>query len=139
MQPQCLRGLLVRGEAWNLVYHFVTQARFSNDDIWNAQQNGIGADTPRAVPDHARNIGWEVDLGVDWKLLENMTWQTKFAYWHPGNWWAFAYPNTAYLYWLAANGTRNPTDYDNFQNATVRAGRDIDPLIALETTITLAF
>ncbi len=120
-----------------------TQARFSNNDI--AAAHGLSgfavnpAGINRAVPDHARYIGWEVDLGVDWKLLENLTWRTKFAYWQPGNWWAFAYPNTSRLYDLTPAGASPSPAFNTFFNATRDLGRDIDALIALETTITLDF
>jgi len=36
-------------------------------------------------------LGWEVDLGFDWKLLENFTWSLKYAYWQPGEWFDQAY------------------------------------------------
>ncbi len=35
---------------------------------------------------------------ANWKLLENFTWNTTFAYWQPGTWWSYAYPNTAHIY-----------------------------------------
>jgi len=30
-------------------------------------------------------IGWEVNAGVDWKLLEGLTFKTRYAYWQPGD------------------------------------------------------
>jgi len=36
-------------------------------------------------------IGWEVDAGVNWKLLEGMTAMFKYAYWQPGDWFREAY------------------------------------------------
>ncbi|MGC8658035.1 MAG: hypothetical protein ACP5U1_03080 [Desulfomonilaceae bacterium] len=36
-------------------------------------------------------LGWEADFGVDWKLLENMTVSTRYAYWQPGTWFDQAY------------------------------------------------
>ena len=62
-----------------------TQEPFNNDSILDAQ---LGDPFLFAVPDHARDIGWEVDLGVNWKLLENLTWNSIFAFWKPGNWWS---------------------------------------------------
>ena len=35
-------------------------------------------------------LGWEANVGVDWKLLENMTVCT-YAYWQPGPWFDQAY------------------------------------------------
>ncbi len=39
----------------------------------------------------SRFLGWEVNSGVDWKLLEGMTMHFKYAYWQPGDWFDWAY------------------------------------------------
>ena len=36
-------------------------------------------------------IGWEANLGVDWKLLEGILWRMQYAYWQPGAWFDWAY------------------------------------------------
>jgi hypothetical protein len=36
-------------------------------------------------------LGYEVGLGVDWKLLEGMTFRSRYAYWQPGDWFDEAY------------------------------------------------
>ena len=36
-------------------------------------------------------IGWELGLGIDWKLLEGLTLRTRYAYWQPGDWFTYAY------------------------------------------------
>ncbi len=36
-------------------------------------------------------LGWEGQLGVDWKLLENMTVCSRYSYWQPGPWFDQAY------------------------------------------------
>ncbi len=36
-------------------------------------------------------LGWEADMGIDWKLLENMSVMTRYAYWQPGPWFDQAY------------------------------------------------
>jgi hypothetical protein len=36
-------------------------------------------------------LGWETNLGFDWKLLENFTFSMKYAYWKPGEWFEQAY------------------------------------------------
>jgi hypothetical protein len=36
-------------------------------------------------------LGWELGLGADWKLLENMTFSSRYAYWQPGPWFDQAY------------------------------------------------
>lgn len=47
-------------------------------------------------------LGWEADAGVDWKLLENVSCQMKYAYWQPGNWFKEAYQTKGVL-----NGAAN--------------------------------
>jgi hypothetical protein len=46
-------------------------------------------------------IGWEANVGVDWKLLENLTMKLRYAYWQPGTFFKEAYqarmPSTAGL------------------------------------------
>lgn len=105
---------------------------FTNDDIRLAQ---LGQSTLRAVPDHAREIGWEIDGGVAWKLLENLTWNTTVAWWKPGSWWSYAYPDTAALYRATAGGAVT----SNYPIAISRAGRNIDALFAVETTMMVSF
>jgi hypothetical protein len=36
-------------------------------------------------------IGWEANIGVDWKLLEGLTFNMRYAYWQPGEWFEQAY------------------------------------------------
>jgi hypothetical protein len=46
-----------------------------------------GAQSPN-IPDN--NLGWELDWGFDWKLLEGLLLKATFAYWQPGKWFNFA-------------------------------------------------
>lgn len=106
--------------------------RWTNDDI-RLSQNGTYRG--QAVPESAGDIGWEVDFGHDWKLLEGLTWGATFAIWKPGNWWSYAYPNTAYMYRQTAGAalTANET------NATFNLGREIAPLFSAETRLNINF
>jgi hypothetical protein len=120
----------------------IRASAFTNDDIRTAQ--GINPDPQarypgHAVPDHARDIGWEADLGVDWKLLEGLTWSTTFAYWKPGNWWSYAYPNTAHLYYIGTAPNNNTNDADGEARATFGLGREIDGLFSVETKLLINF
>jgi hypothetical protein len=40
------------------------------------------------IPDRA--LGWEIDAGFDWKLLEGFTTNFTIAYWVPGKWFNYA-------------------------------------------------
>jgi len=117
-----------------------TVAAFTNNTI--ARQQGLaGFDPPvpglRAVPDHANEVGWEVDLGFDWKLLENFTLRHVFAFWKPGNWWSYAYPNTVAIY--RRNGGTVPQAPTDSVGALTDAGRDINPLFAFQTEFRTEF
>ncbi len=41
-----------------------------------------------SVPDN--DLGWELNLGIGWKLLENWQLNIRGAYWRPGKWFNFA-------------------------------------------------
>jgi hypothetical protein len=110
---------------------------FTNEDI---RQSQLGNFRGQAVPDHARDIGWEVDLGVNWKILEGLTWNTTFAYWKPGNWWSYAYPNTAYLYRINVTPNTNPNNTAVGEGrATFNLGREINGLFSVETNLLINF
>lgn len=36
-------------------------------------------------------LGWEANVGVDWKLLEGMATYLRYSYWQPGDWFTQAY------------------------------------------------
>ena len=80
------------------------------------------------VPDDY--LGWEANVGVNWKLLEGLTFNSQFAYWQPGDWFKFAYvdqgatiPNTVW-------GTLLPSSILN---------RAIDPLIGFQGSLVVDF
>lgn len=110
--------------------------QWNNENIRLAQ---LGSFQGRAVPDSAREMGWEFDLGLNWKLLENLTWDTTFACWKPGNWWSHAFPNTAALYLLGIVPNANPDTPAGEAAATIGIRRAIDPLISVETRLLVSF
>lgn len=113
--------------------------RYTNDDLL-AFQNGTSDRRP--VPDHYRKIGWEVDLGINWKLLENLSWNTTIAYWKPGNWWGAAFPDTAAIYTLNGGAAIPASPAGTAANeaiATINFNRAVDPLIAVETNLLVTF
>jgi hypothetical protein len=52
-----------------------------------APQNDFLVGAPN-IPDD--NLGWEVTLGADWKILEGLTMCMRGAYWEVGNWFKYA-------------------------------------------------
>jgi hypothetical protein len=95
---------------------------------------------PNPLPESAREIGWEMNMGFDWKILEHLIWKARFAYWQPGAWWSFAYPNTAWMH-RALPGTDLTTLSGPVAEslATYGRGRKIDPLFAIETSLLIEF
>ena len=112
---------------------------FTNDDIARAQGFPIAGFSGHAVPDSARDLGWEGDINVDWKILEHLTWSTTFAYWKPGTWWSYALPNTANIYRQGIVPNANPDNAAGEAVATFGAGRAVDPLVAVETRLIFNF
>ena len=110
--------------------------QWNNENIRLAQ---LGQFQGHAVPDSAIEIGWELDLGLNWKLLENLTWDTTFAYWKPGTWWSFAYPNTAHLYVLGIVPNSNPNSPAGEAAATFGIGREINALFSVESRLLITF
>ncbi len=45
-------------------------------------------DPAPAIPD--KDLGWEVDTGLSWQLLEGWILNVNAGYWKPGRWWNFA-------------------------------------------------
>ena len=52
-------------------------------------RNGFGANPNPYVDDGF--IGWEANVGADWKLLEGLNMFVRYAYWQPGEWFEQAY------------------------------------------------
>ena len=54
----------------------------------NFGNRGAFASPAPSVPDN--DLGWELNLGIGWKLLENWRLSVRGAYWQPGKWFNFA-------------------------------------------------
>jgi len=79
------------------------------------------------VPDDY--LGWEANVGVDWKLLEGLTFKTQFAYWQPGDWFKWAYVDFGTIATTNIGGTAYP----------INPGRGIDPLIGWQGSLLVEF
>jgi hypothetical protein len=80
-----------------------------------------GGTTPY-VPDGF--IGWEANLGVDWKLLENLTFKVRYSYWKPGQWFDYAYQAWGTFQGVVDDGT---------------VVKDRSPIMALQATVLAEF
>ena len=85
------------------------------------------ADAPN-IPE--TSLGWEVDLGIVWQLLDGYAVSALFGYWQPGPWFSYACVNRAVSAWNA------PTA-GNFWGT--RPDRLIDPIIGGEIALGYAF
>jgi hypothetical protein len=98
--------------------------------------NGTYPYTGRPVPNVPDNdLGWEITAGCDWKLLENMTWRSLFAYWQPGPWFKHAYQDLTQSTFIAG-----PPDtiYANLLGS-INPSRPISPLIAFQSSFLFEF
>jgi len=87
----------------------------------------LGGGRSPNVPDDY--LGWEADVGVNWKLLEGLTFNARGAWWQPGNWFKYAY-----------------VDYTDFNTvniggmaAPINPNRTIDPIIGFEGSLLVEF
>ena len=72
------------GYTWGFIYPDPTLTTGG----WTTMANNTTAVGVPSIPDTA--LGWEIDAGADWKLLEGLTLRTTLAYWQPGKWFGFA-------------------------------------------------
>jgi hypothetical protein len=72
------------------------------------------------IPD--TELGWEIGLGADWKLLEQLLLTVRAAYWQPGRWFNYACIDRSVDNW------RNQSSTNNWG---VNPDRAIDPIFGL--------
>lgn len=81
-----------------------------------------------SIPD--RNLGYEFDWGLSWKLLEGYVLQTTFGIWQPGKWFNYACVDRSNPGW------KNPGPGNNFG---IRPNRSIDPVFGMEVLLMAEF
>jgi hypothetical protein len=88
-----------------------------------------------SIPD--TNLGWEVDAGFDWKLLEGLLVNATFAYWKPGKWWNYACIDKSIPGWNVAETGPGPNTLGFGWG--VNPSRPIDPIYGVEVKVTGQF
>ena len=83
-----------------------------------------GANLYPTIPDGA--LGYEIDAGFDWKLLEGLTARCTMGYWVPGKWFSYACADKSVTNWGIWGGSLNG---DAFRT---RPGKSIDPVFGME-------
>lgn len=79
------------------------------------------------VPD--TGLGWEADIGVNWKLLENLTLNIMYGYWKTGNWFKWAYTDFGSNRTATIDGVAYP----------VNPNRDIDAIHGFQGSFLVNF
>jgi hypothetical protein len=85
-------------------------------------------DPSPAIPDNS--LGWEIDLGIDWKLLEWATVSMYAGYWQPGQWFNFACVDRRVPGW------NTPSSANRWG---INPDRTIDPVIAFTSSMSVNF
>lgn len=99
----------------------------------NGTVNGVvnALNVPNTIPNIPdTGLGWEVNTGVDWKLLEGWTAGVLVGYWQPGKWFSYACVDRSVPGW-------NAPAAGNFYGT--RPGKHIDPIVAGQVTMSFAF
>ena len=94
------------------------------------RQTGTYAAPAPSIPDD--NLGWEVNAGVDWNLLESWQLSVYGGYWKPGKWFNYACRDKSLAAWDYVPGVGAPT-------FGVRPDRTIDGIFQLSTTLSTNF
>ncbi|MFH0821826.1 MAG: hypothetical protein V2B18_03685 [Pseudomonadota bacterium] len=81
-----------------------------------------------SIPDG--DLGWEVDCGATWQLLDGFTLSWTLAYWQPGRWFSFACVDRTVPNW------KNPTPGNYFGTDP---SRRIDPVFGMELLVSAEF
>jgi hypothetical protein len=84
------------------------------------------------IPDN--DLGWEVDAGGDWQLLENFTVRATFGYWQPGKWFNFACIDKTNPLWRGDSGAANAGALWG-----TNPDRTIDPVMAVNIQLMADF
>lgn len=128
----CLRPDVIRaGGAGTALLGAANIGQINNTNIFLVNNN---ANTPN-IPD--MNLGYEIDAGMNWKLLEGLTLSTTFAWWQPGKWFNWACVDKALDGWAAAPpaATGWPAGGASPLTVGVNPNRSIDPVWALELIV----
>ncbi len=91
-------------------------------------RKGTVASPSPAIPDS--NLGYEVDFGFGWKLMESYTLTGTFGFFQPGGWFKFACVDRSNPGWKAPDLT---TMFG------INPNRAIDPIFALDVALNVNF
>lgn len=111
----------------------------SNTATVNFIRQGVDAttyDPAPAIPD--KDLGWEVDMGFSWQLLESWTLHVNTGYWTPGRWWHFACADREVPNWNS-NFYAIPQTTTSANSWGANPARPIDGIIGTEVILSTEF
>ena len=114
------------GNLWGCLIPGTAAADLGNVIYANVDGNIAGGNSIPTIPDSA--LGYEIDFGADWKLLEALTARCTVGYWVPGKWWSYATVDKGITNWATLNKT-GATWANNF---FTRPDKTIDPIWGME-------
>jgi hypothetical protein len=79
------------------------------------------------VPDNG--LGWEANIGLNWKLLESLTFNAMYGYWRPGSWFSWAYTDFGSNATATVDGVAYP----------VNPNRNIDAIHGFQGSLLVEF
>jgi len=89
--------------------------------------NAASVDAP-SIPDN--NLGWEIDAGLDWQLLDKWTVRFIAAYWQPGKWFNYSCIDKTVPNWDI------PSAANRFG---INPNRIIDPVFGMKLKLIIQF
>ena len=89
---------------------------------------GTFIDPAPSIPDN--DLGWEVNAGISWQLLESWLLNATVGYWHPGRWFNYACIDRSVSQW------ENPSQANGWG---VNPDRIIDGVFGLDLSMTVDF
>jgi hypothetical protein len=98
--------------------------RYSGNVMVNFDTNP----TSPSIPD--TSLGYEIDLGLAWKLLENWKVEAMVCRWQPGKWFSYACVDKSVPAW------RTPTLSNNY---ATNPSRSIDAIMGVRVDLTSSF
>jgi hypothetical protein len=113
------------GYSWGYIRPNPSPSAFGRIDF---RQRGSFENPAPTIPDD--DLGWEVDLGLRWKLLENWELHCRSAYWKPGRWFNYACVDKSVPNW------DKPSSQNNFG---INPDRTIEPVVGFELYLDAKF
>ncbi len=106
-------------------------APFSGSVVYIKGFNSVRAEPIPTIPD--TSLGWEIDSGFEWKLLEDLTAMGTIGYWVPGKWFSYACVDKNIPNWaLPASGVARG-------HYNVNPDKAIDPIWGTEFKVKASF